>query len=121
LVIPRFGIWGAAWVSAVLMIAVRGIYTPWLVSRALECSFLAYMSGIYVRPLLSAVPALAVAYAAKSTILPGQTWPELILAGCLTAGTYLAVALFACIAPHHRALFVGRIPLLGPRLVPNRA
>jgi len=120
-VIPRFGIWGAAWVSAALMIAVRGIYTPWLVSRALESSFLAYMSGIYVRPLLSAVPALAVALAAKSTILPGRNLPELILAGGLTAGVYMAVAMFACIAPHHRALFVGRIPLLGPRLVPNRA
>jgi O-antigen/teichoic acid export membrane protein len=120
-VVPRYGIWGTAWVAAILMIAVRGVYTPWLVSRALECSFLAYMSGIYVRPLLAAVPAVAVAVAAKSTILPGQTWPELILAGCLTTGVYMAVAMFTCIAPHHRALFVGRIPLLGPRLVPNRA
>jgi O-antigen/teichoic acid export membrane protein len=120
-VTPRYGILGAAWVTAALMIAVRGIYTPWLVSRALECSFWGYMAGIYVRPLLTAIPALAAAWTLKRTLLPGRSWPELIAAGLFTAGAYLAVAMFACIAPHHRALFVGRIPVLGPRLVPDRA
>jgi hypothetical protein len=119
--VPRFGILGAAWVSAALMIAARGVYTPWLVSRALDCSFRRYMAGIYIRPLLTAVPALAVAWALKITILPGRSWAELVAAGCLTAGAYLAAAIFTCIEPHHRALFVGRIPVLGPRLVPNRA
>jgi O-antigen/teichoic acid export membrane protein len=119
--VPRFGIWGAACVSTVLMIAVRGVYTPWLVSRALEYPFLSYMSGIYVRPLLAAVPAVTLAFTLKATVLPGGTWPELILAGSLTGLTYMAVAMFTCVAPHHRALFVGRIPVLGPRLVPNRA
>ncbi len=120
-VVPRYGIWGAAWVSAILMIASRGLYTPWLVARALDYSFLSYMSGIYVRPLLAAVPALALAWGLKRTILPGRSWPELAAAGALTALLYLAVAMFACIAPHHRALFVGRIPLLGRHFAPNRA
>lgn len=120
-VIPRYGIWGAAWTQAILMIAVRGVYTPWLVSRALECSFFDYMSGIYIRPLLTAVPALALAWGLQLTILPGHSWPELIAAAALTAGCYLSVAMFVCIAPHHRALFVGRIPMLGRRFATNRA
>jgi hypothetical protein len=62
-----------------------------------------------------------IAFALKSTVLPGRTWPELIAAGCLISAVYMAIAAFVCIAPHHRALFVGRIPVLGSRLVPNRA
>jgi len=65
--------------------------------------------------------AIALAFALKLTVLPGHSWPELIAAGALTAGTYLAVAMFACIAPHHRALFAGRIPVLGRRFATNRA
>ena len=120
-VVPRYGILGAAWAQAILMILVRGLCTPWLVSRALACSFPAYMSGIYIRPLLAAVPALALAVALKLTILPGNNLQELIMAGILTAGAYLSVATFACIAPHHRALFAGRIPVLGRRFAANRA
>jgi hypothetical protein len=79
------------------------------------------MAGIYVRPLLTAVPALSIAWALKATVLPGRSWIELIVAGCATACVYLVTAMFACIEPSHRALFVGRIPLVGPRLAPNRA
>jgi O-antigen/teichoic acid export membrane protein len=119
-VVPRYGIWGAAWTQAILMIAVRGIATPWLVSRALDCSFWGYMSGIYVRPLLAAVPTLALATPqAHDSVRP-------LMAGvdprrCAHAGLYLSVAMFACIAPHHRALFAGRIPVLGRRFAAHRA
>jgi O-antigen/teichoic acid export membrane protein len=120
-VVPRYGILGAAWVSASMMIAVRGIYTPWLVSRALETSYVEYMRGIYVRPLLAAVPVLALGWALKHSFLPGGTWQELIAAGAISGGAYAGIAVFACIAPQHRALFLSRIPLLGPRLVADRA
>lgn len=120
-VVPRYGIIGAAWVSAIMMIAVRGIYTPWLVSRTLETLFVSYMRGIYVRPLLAGVPVIAIGWALKHTLLPGQTWPELVAAGVVCGAAYLAIAAFTCVAPHHRLLFFSRIPFLGPRLVPNRA
>ena len=94
---------------------------PWLVARALDTPFLAYMTGIYVRPLLVAIPAVSVAWSLKHTVLPGRTWGELILAGCATAGVYMAIAMFTCVAPHHRALFYARIPWLGPRLVADGA
>ena len=120
-IVPRYGIWGAAWLSAGLMIAVRGVYTPWLVARALDTSFVSYMRGIYVRPALAAAPALALAWALKHSFLPGRTWPELIAAGAITSTAYVAVAVFACVTPNHRALVFSRIPLVGPRLMPNRA
>jgi hypothetical protein len=119
--VPRYGIWGAAWVSAILMLAVRGIYTPWLVSQALEYSFTSYMAGIYVRPLLVGVPVVALAKLMKQTILPGRTLPELILAGVVCAAAYLLIAIFACIAPNHRELFFSRIPVIGARFAAGRA
>jgi hypothetical protein len=121
LVVPRYGIVGAAWVTAALMIAVRGIYTPWLVARALDYSWFSYMAGIYLRPLVAGIPAVALAWALKSTLLPGNTWPQLIAAGCLSGLTYAAVAFLVCVAPNHRRMFLSRIPVLGPRLIPRRA
>jgi O-antigen/teichoic acid export membrane protein len=112
-VIPRYGIWGAAWTSAILMIAVRGIYTPWLVSRALQCSFLSYMRGIYVRPLLVGVPAVLVAWLLRASILPGVTWPQLILAGVLSGTVYSVLAIVFCVNPAHRAIILARIPVFG--------
>ena len=117
-VVPRFGVVGAAWTTAVLMIAVRGIYTPWLVAQALDYSWFSYMAGIYVRPLLAAIPALALAWALKSTVLPGTTWLELIAAGCISSLLYASMALLACVAPHHRQMVLSRIPVLGPLLNP---
>jgi O-antigen/teichoic acid export membrane protein len=119
--VPRYGIWGAAWVSAISMLAVRGIYTPWLVSRALDYSFISYMSGIYVRPLLVGVPVVALAMLLKQTVLPGRNIPELIVAGAICAVAYLLIAVFACIAPSHRVLFFSRIPVIGARFAAGRA
>jgi O-antigen/teichoic acid export membrane protein len=119
--VPRYGIWGAAWVSAISMLAVRGIYTPWLVSRALDFSFFAYMSGIYVRPLLVGVPVVALGMLLKQTVLPGRNIPELVLAGAICAAAYFLIAIFACIAPSHRSLFFSRIPVIGARFAAGRA
>jgi len=120
-VVPRYGILGAASLSAGLMLAIRGVYTPWLVSRALDCSFFSYMQGIYVRPLLAGVPVGVLALLLRSTWLPGRTWPELTLAGCVCGLAYSAIAMVMCLAPAHRMLLLSRIPVLGPRLVPGRA
>jgi O-antigen/teichoic acid export membrane protein len=120
-VVPRYGILGAAWVSAILMIAVRGIYTPWLVSRALDYSFLAYMRRIYARPLAAGVPAAALAWALHSTWLPGATWFQLVAAGCLIGLLYGVVALGICVTPSHRSLLLSRLPLIGPFFHLSRA
>jgi len=106
--------------SAALMIAVRGVYTPWLVSRALDSSFLLYMRGIYVRPLLAAVPVWALAWFLKGSWLPGTTLPQLTLAGCICGAGYSAVAFFVCLPPEHRMMILSRLPVVGARLASRR-
>jgi O-antigen/teichoic acid export membrane protein len=120
-VVPRYGILGAAWVSAILMIAVRGIYTPLLVCRALDYSFIAYMRRIYVRPLLAGAPAAALAWGLRSSWLPGSTWPQLAAAGCLTSLAYGGLALYFCVTPAHRSLLLSRLPVIGPFFHLSRA
>jgi O-antigen/teichoic acid export membrane protein len=115
-VIPRFGIVGAAVVSSALMLLVRGLYTPWLVSRHLEFGFVEYMRRIYIRPILTAVPIALLAWLVKLRWLPGQTWFQLIAAAALIGFLYEALAMFTCIERQHRGLLLGRIPLLGGRL-----
>src|SRR3954454_21513771 len=56
LIIPRFGIFGAACVSSLLMLSIRGIYTPYLVCKSLDASLAEYMIAIYLRPMLTAIP-----------------------------------------------------------------
>ena len=104
LVVPRFGITGAVWANTALMILVRGIYTSWLVTRSVGCSWLFYMKAIYIRPLLAGIPALAVAFALKLSVLPGKTWPQLIAAGSTSSLVYLTLAFFVCVPPSHRQM-----------------
>ena len=116
LVIPRYGIMGAAVVSSGLMLLVRGIYTPLLVCRSLEVSFAAYMRRIYLRPLLTAVPVFILVGVIKMQWIPGRTWWELIGAGVLIAALYGGLALFTCIEKEHRGLLLSRIPWIGRKL-----
>lgn len=103
-VIPRWGILGAAWVCAISMILNRGLLAPWLVSRTLSFGFLHYMATIYVRPLLAALPVFAIAWVAHTTILPGSNWLQIIAAGALLAAIYYSIAYFICLDEEHRAL-----------------
>jgi len=120
-VVPRYGILGAAWISASLMIAVRGVYTPWLVCRALDYSFPAYMRRIYVRPLVAALPAFALALLLRTNGLPGASWFQLVVAGGLVSLAYGAVALFLCVTPGHRSMLFSRLPVIGPFFQLSRA
>jgi O-antigen/teichoic acid export membrane protein len=103
-VIPRFGIIGAAWTTSVLMLSVRGLYVPWLVCRTLGISIGGYLTAIYMRPLLVALPVWVAAWFVKIRWLAGRSWLELILAAALIAASYLSVAWFACIDKEHRQL-----------------
>ena len=85
LVLPHYGILGVAWVVGMLAVLDRGLYVPWLVCRALDSSFLGYMRGIYLRPVLTAIPVLFAAEALKTAGVSGQTWTQLILMGAFTS------------------------------------
>lgn len=103
-VIPAYGITGAAWLSAVLMIASRAIATPLILCRRLSFSFATYMLAIYMRPLLTAVPVyvLALLWAAQGWV--GPSWPKLFLAAAGIASVYYALAYFTCLDRGHREL-----------------
>jgi O-antigen/teichoic acid export membrane protein len=115
-VIPRYGILGAAWVSACLMLVNRGFYTPWLVCRALDFGFFEFLRSIYLRPVLIGLPVLALAYLAKVHGLGGSTWLEVIAGSGGIALLYGILAFFFCIERSHRGLFVSKVPFLTPAL-----
>ena len=115
-VIPRYGIFGAAVVASALMLLVRGIYTPLLVCRSLHFPFFHYLSLIYLRPLLTSVPVFALALVLKTHGLPGRSWVELIVMALLIGLVYGSLALFTCIEREHRGLLLSHIPVVGARL-----
>lgn len=102
LVLPRYGILGAAWLLAVLSVLNRGLLAPWLLCRSLKFGFFSFMGLIYARPLLTAAPALALAWGLRRTWAPGNTWPELLAAGLLVSAAHLGAAYFICFQPAHR-------------------
>ncbi len=102
LVLPGFGILGAAWVIASLAILHRGLVTPVLLCKALDTDPWDYLSGIYLRPLLTGIPTVLLSVWLHGFLLPGKNWPQLILALGLLAVQYYAVALFTVSEPDHR-------------------
>lgn len=104
LVIPRYGIIGAAWTCAILMLVNRGLFAPWLVTRTLSLGFAHYMTAIYIRPLATAVPVIAIAFFARVQFLPGDNWLQILSAAAIIAALYYAIAFVTCLDPGHRSL-----------------
>jgi O-antigen/teichoic acid export membrane protein len=102
--IPRYGIMGAAWVTAVFMVGNRGLVTSWLFARAVEHSFGAYLRGVYLRPTLAAIPTFLVGWWVKVHWLPGKKWIEVLGGMGLVAATYYLVAFFVCLEKEHRSI-----------------
>lgn len=109
LVLPRYGIVGAAWVSCTLMLVNRGLITPWMVCSNLGYSYISYMSGIYVRPVLTLLPVLAFALWIKQFWIAGATWPQLITAAASIASLCLGLSYFTVLESQHRAVMWGAI------------
>jgi O-antigen/teichoic acid export membrane protein len=105
-VIPRYGIVGAAWSCSLLMILNRGLFTPWLLTRYLASGLTGYMLGIYTRPLLTAIPVAIALWGLKHSLVPGQNWWQLAIAAAVSAGLYYALAFFSCFEAKHRAAAV---------------
>jgi O-antigen/teichoic acid export membrane protein len=104
LVLPHYGIFGAACLCSGLAIVNRGFITPFLVCRALPYNYLHYMGSIYVRPLLCAVPVIGLAILFRASWLPGQTIGQLVVAGATLFAVSLLLSLKFCVEREHRAL-----------------
>jgi hypothetical protein len=98
------------------MLVNRGFYTPWLVCRALDCGFFEFLRAIYLRPVVIALPVLALASLAKVYGLDGSSWLEIIAGSGGIALLYGMLAFFFCIERSHRGLFLSKIPFLTPAL-----
>ena len=116
--IPRWGILGAAWVSAALMILNRGLIASWLVSRTLDVSFGEYVGKVYAPPLLAMLPVLALCFWLRATVLPGSGWLQLGAAAVIVAAAYYTLAFFLALSREHRRLLAGWI---ASRCNPNLA
>jgi len=103
-VVPRYGIAGAAWAMAVFMVLNRGVLTSWLFCRGVERSFGAYVRGVYLRPTVAAIPALLVVWAIKLRWLPGRNWTQVLGGMGLLAAVYYAAAYFICLEKEHRSM-----------------
>jgi len=111
LLMPRYGLSGAAWAIAAPMTLVRGIYVAWPLSRALNYSPLAYLASVFAAPLSTAVPVGVVAYFMKMYILPGNSWFELFGAAALISLTYAVLAFFTCVDREHRDRLLAELKL----------
>lgn len=121
LVLPHYGIMGAAWTVAGCMIVNRGLFAPWLVSREMGFRFIYFLHSILTWPFVAAIPVAGLAYFLRITILPGNSWLQLFSAGALVAVSYLGLGFFVCLPAEHRARLVGlalqRLPLRAARAV----
>jgi O-antigen/teichoic acid export membrane protein len=102
LVLPRFGILGAAWVACGVAIANRGLVTPYLLCRNLELSLPRYLRSIYLVPVLLALPSAALAYWMRNSWLPGKNWVELLTALAFLSAQYYAIFFFTGFDKEHR-------------------
>lgn len=109
-VVPVYGVLGAAWVVTLAILLLRGVYLAALICRVNGFSLTAYLRAIYARPLLVAVPVVAIAVA-LDRVLPGRTWPEVIAAGAAIALVFYGLSFFFVLEPSHRASVLARLGL----------
>ncbi len=115
LVLPRYGIVGAAWVRSALMLLNRGFGTAYFLNRELHTPYWDFVARVYGPPLAVGAPVLALLFWMK-TLAPGNNWAQLIAAGVLGSVVYLVLAYRFCLRQEHQSAFrralADRIPLL---------
>jgi O-antigen/teichoic acid export membrane protein len=104
LVLPRFGLYGLAWVISTGMLLNRGVAVCVLTARELGVSAVRYAMRICGAPLANGAAAVALLFWLKAHSLPGRTWFELTLAGFCMAALYGALSFRFCLEPAHRDL-----------------
>ena len=102
LVVPAFGVVGAAWVIAGTVVSVRGLYLAIVLCRVNGFSLRRYLAAIYMPGLLSALPIVLLAALLRRYVWSGDTWLELLLAGGVVVATYGALAFFSVLGDAHR-------------------
>jgi O-antigen/teichoic acid export membrane protein len=104
LVLPQYGILGAAVVSSVLMLISRGVITPWLLCRHLHTSFSRFMFRILAKPLLVSAPLWLALFGLRRAGFTGRNVTELAVIGIANTAVYFGACYLTCVAPEHKRL-----------------
>jgi O-antigen/teichoic acid export membrane protein len=103
LLVPRYGLVGAAISSGALLALNRGLVPGWLLAQALDISPVPFLLRCYGPPLVAAGLNGGVLYVLKwSGYLPVGTWAQLFGVSALSALLMLALSWWICVLPAHR-------------------
>lgn len=108
LVLPRWGLYGAVWVTSIGMLLSRGVAVCAIAARELGAHPLRYGAKIYAAPLASGAAAMAWLWLVRHWWLTGRSWWELIAAGVLMLLVYAPLAWRFSLSAEHRAMIVER-------------
>jgi O-antigen/teichoic acid export membrane protein len=112
--VPRYGLRGAVWTSAVLLVLNRGLWLPWVLCRVLGIGWLGFLREIWLRPAAALAPVLGLGLWLRS-VWSGERWVEVILAGGLLSVLYAALAAALVLVPEHRAYALGWVRRISGR------
>jgi O-antigen/teichoic acid export membrane protein len=115
LLVPHYGIIGAAWAVSLTFVTVRGLWVAILVCRQNGFPLATYLAAIYARPLLLAIPVAALMWWLRGVVFETSTWPHVILAAALTATVYFVAAWFVVLDAGVRQTVTGQLRRLTMR------
>lgn len=119
-ILPRYGLAGAAWLLATLMALDRGVLVAVFLCRELKINPLVYMAQIYIRPVALGALMTLVLWLLRSSWLPGDTWLQVGAALGIAGSLYAGLAAGLVLTPKHREHLLRTITLrLGPRAEAN--
>lgn len=107
LILPRYGILGAAWVACASGILNRGVFTSYLLCRNLDLHWLTFLRSIYVLPLLIGLPTVALGYLLRLYGVTGRNWIELLAVLALLSVQYYVTFLWIGVEKEHRLMIWG--------------
>jgi O-antigen/teichoic acid export membrane protein len=109
LVLPRFGLLGAAWLTNGLMAMNRGGLACLLICRELGVSAWQYAFRIYAAPCTIGALSFVLLLWLKRHGLPGRNWHEIVEAGAFMIVPYALATYLFCLPAGHKALVARRL------------
>lgn len=108
LVLPRFGLTGAAAVYCACMIVSRCLILSRLFAREFELSQVHFLRDVFAGPLLLMGGSVAALWVCRQWFIAGRSWGELLEVGFPYALVYTALAFWRIVAPEHRSFVWGK-------------
>jgi O-antigen/teichoic acid export membrane protein len=104
--VPRYGIFAAACVVSGLMVASRGLYVPYVLSRVLKIGCARFLWQIFARPVALMAPVGACFWLANRALGQPATWWVAIGGGAAMAACYYPLGFFFGLDPGHRQMLL---------------